>query len=120
MFEALVCYVVNASPEITKICKTVDRVVRHMVKIRPLNEMESRVDSILPDIQRHIEIRDNLVPLSTFTPVKLSTDNVDHLELFSRTKSPKRARQIQYAHPNSIELDEGAQGLAYKRRKFSL
>jgi hypothetical protein len=120
MFKALVCYVVNASPEITRICKTLDKVVRHMVRNRPLNEIEFHVDSVLPDIQRYIESRDDLVPLSIFTPVDLSIHEADHLELFSRAKSPKKARQIQYAHPNSIELDEGAQGLAYKRRRLSL
>jgi hypothetical protein len=47
---ALVCYATNVFPEFLKLGKALDRVIRHMVKNQPLEEMRPYVESLLPDV----------------------------------------------------------------------
>jgi hypothetical protein len=119
MFNVLVCYVANASPEVPRLCTILDKVARQMVKNRPLKEMKLHVDSILPDLQRYLESRDDLIPLSTFVPVDPSMHQVDPLELFSHT-TVNEANRIRCLQLDDIEMDKGKRELASKRRRLSL
>jgi hypothetical protein len=94
---ALVCYVTNAFPELPRIGKTLDRVVRHMVKNLPLEEMEPLVESILPDVQHLLHTRHDLMPLSTFARFD---QEVHHMELLEVLPGQGRAPR-----PRSIEVD---------------
>jgi hypothetical protein len=121
MFGALICYVINARPEVPRLCKMLDGVARQMVKNKPLKEMKFHVEKILPDIQRLLESQDDLIPLSKFTPVDPLAHQVDPLELSPETTSLNRKDQIQCLRTDGIELDsEGTRWLAYKRRRLSL
>jgi hypothetical protein len=120
MFKALVCYVISGSPEIPRICKMLDGVVRQMVKNRTLEEMRFHVEKILPDMQRFLENRDKLIPLSTFTLVDPLAYQVNPLELPSETSLNQEDR-IPCQWTDGIELDgKGTQGPAYKRRRLSV
>jgi hypothetical protein len=121
MFNALICYVINACPEVPRLCKMLEGVVRQMVKNRPLKEMKFHVENILPEVQRHLESRDDLIPLSEFVPIDPLAHQVDPLELSLETTPLSQRDQIQCLRTDDIELDsEGAQGLAHKRRRLSL
>jgi hypothetical protein len=87
MFNALICYIINAYLEVLQLCKMLDGVARQMVKNRPLKEMKFHIENILPDVQRLLESRDDLIPLSKFTPVDLLAHQVDPLELSLKTTS---------------------------------
>lgn len=52
MVAALVCYAINVFPELPRIGTALDRVVRHMTRNLPLEQMRSYMESILPDVQR--------------------------------------------------------------------
>ena len=95
MFNALICYVINACPEVPRLCKMLEGVVRQMVKNRPLKEMKFHVENILPDVRRHLESRDDLIPLSKFTPVDPLAHLVDLLDLSPETTSLNQRDQIQ-------------------------
>jgi hypothetical protein len=74
MFDALGCYVFNMYPEIPKLCKMLDEVVRQMVKSQTIDEIRFHVENIVPSIKSFFESRDDLMPLSQFTRVDLSSD----------------------------------------------
>lgn len=46
MFDAVVCYVFNTYPEIPKLCKMLDEVVRQMVKNQTIDEMRFYVENL--------------------------------------------------------------------------
>jgi len=46
----LVYYITNTLPELPRLGKALDRVVRHMVKSLPLEDIEPLVERILPNI----------------------------------------------------------------------
>lgn len=65
IFDALVCYVFNMYPEIPKLYKMLNEVVRQMVKSQTIDGMRFHIENIVPS-------RDDLIPLSQFTRVNLS------------------------------------------------
>jgi len=122
MFDALVCYVSNTYPEIPKLCKMLDEVVRHMAKSQMIDEMRIHVESIVPSIESFLESREDLMPPSQFTRVDLSMHQADPLELFPARLHNNRTDLIQYLRTGSTEIyeEERASGLACKRRRISL
>ena len=92
MFDALICYVINASPETSRLCKMLDGIARQMVKDRPLKELSLQVENILPSVQCLLESRDDLIPLSKFVPVGPLADS---LELSSEMTPLNRRDQVQ-------------------------
>ena len=64
MFNALVCYVFNMYPEIPKLCKMLDKVVRQMVKSQTIDEMRIHIENTVPSIESFLESRDDLMPPS--------------------------------------------------------
>jgi hypothetical protein len=65
MDVALVCYATNVFPELPKLGKALNRVVRHMVKNQPLEEMRPHVESLLPDVQRLLDSERHPLPILT-------------------------------------------------------
>jgi hypothetical protein len=121
MFNALLYYVINASPEIPRLSKRLDEVVRQMVKHKPSDKLKFDVDSILPDIQRFFDGRDDLVGLSSFKPVDLSVYQMNPLELFSETPPLNGTNRIQDLQMDDTESEEeGPRALASKRPRLSL
>lgn len=114
MFNALLYYVINASPEIPRLCKRLDEVVRQMVKQRPLNEIIFDVESIPPVVQRLFDSQNNLVSVSSFSPVDLSVYQMNPSEIFSETTSLNRSNRIQNLQIDGAESEEGTQMLASK------
>ncbi|PQE10507.1 hypothetical protein CJF31_00009237 [Rutstroemia sp. NJR-2017a BVV2] len=100
---ALVCYVTNAFPELPSLGKALDRVVRHIVKNLPLEDMEPFVKSILPEVQHLLDTRRDLMPLSTFAQFHQEVHYVELLEVFSEALRPHQ--QGQTPRPRSIEVD---------------
>jgi hypothetical protein len=95
MFGALICYVINASPETPRLCKMLDGIARQMVKDRPLKEMRFHVENILPNVQRLLESRDDLIPLSKFVPVDPSTSSRSSRTLLrDDTSEPERSDSV--------------------------
>jgi hypothetical protein len=120
MFNALLCYVINASPEIPRLSRRLDEVVRQMVKYKPSDKLKFDIDSILPDIQRFFDSQDDLVGLSSFSPVDLSVYHMDPLELFSETPSLNGTNRIQDLRDDTESEEEGTRALASKRPRLSL
>jgi hypothetical protein len=121
MFNALVCYVFNMYPEIPKLCKMLDKVVRQMVKSQTIDEMRIHIENTVPGIESFSESRDDLMPPSQFTGVDLSMYQVDSLEYFPATLH-NQTDLIKYLRTEGTEIDgeERARGLACKRRRISL
>jgi hypothetical protein len=121
MFDALVCYVSNRYPEVPKLCKMLDVVVRQMVKSQTVDEMRIHIESIVPSIESFLESRDGLMPLLQFTRVNLSMYQTDPLELFPASLY-NRTDLIQYLRIRGTEIyeEECASGRACKRRRISL
>jgi hypothetical protein len=63
----LIYYMTNGFPELPRLGKALNRIVRYMVKNLLLEEIRPLVESILPDIQHLLETRRDLMPLLTFT-----------------------------------------------------
>jgi hypothetical protein len=95
MFNALLYYVMNASLEIPRLYKRLGEVVRQMVKHKPLDRIIFDVESILLDIQQLFDSQNDLVSVSSFSPVDLSVYQMNPLELFSKTTSLNRSNRIQ-------------------------
>jgi len=72
MFNALIYYVSNRYPEIPKLGKILDEVVRQIVKSQTIDKMRINIESIIPSIESFLESRDGLMPLLQFTRVNLS------------------------------------------------
>jgi hypothetical protein len=121
MFDALVCYVFNRYPEIPKLCKMLDEVVRQMVKSQTIDEMRFYIENIVPSIESFSESRDDLMPPSQFTRIDLSIYQADPLELFP-ARLHNRTDLIQYLQTGDTEIyrEEHTSGLACKRRRISL
>ncbi|PVH72530.1 hypothetical protein DL98DRAFT_610543, partial [Cadophora sp. DSE1049] len=79
------------------------RVVRHMVKNLPLVDMEPFVESILPDVQRLLNTRRELMPLSTFARFDQEVHHVELLEVLS--EEPRPHWQGRTPRPRSIEVN---------------
>jgi len=119
MFDALVCYVFNRYPEIPKLCKVLDKVVRQMVKNRTIDEIRFQIENIVPSIERFLESRDDLMPPLQFTRVDLSIYQADPLELFPAALQ-NQTDLIQYLRTGDTEIyEERANGLLCKRRRIS-
>ena len=121
MFNALVCYVFNMYPDIPKLCKMLDKVVRQMVKSQTIDEMRIHIENIFPSIESFLESRDDLMPPSKFTRVDLSIYQADPLEYFPATLH-NQTDLIEYLRIEGTEIDgeERARGLGCKRRRISL
>jgi hypothetical protein len=121
MLDALVCYVSSRYPEVPKLGKMLDKVVRQMVKSQKIDEMRIYIDSIVPSIESFLESRDGLMPLSQFTRVNFSMYQADPLELFL-ARLHNRTGLIQYLRTGGTEVykEEFASGRVYKRRRISL
>jgi hypothetical protein len=120
MFDALVCYVSNRYPEVPKLCKMLDEVVRQMVKSQTIDEMRIHIESIVPSIESFLESRDGSMPPSQFTRVNLSMYQADPLELFP-ARLHNRTDLIQYLRTGGTKIyEECASGRACKRRRISL
>jgi hypothetical protein len=62
----LICYITNTFPELPRISKTLNKVVRHIVKNLPLKEIEPLVENILLNVKHLLYTWRDLMPLSTF------------------------------------------------------
>jgi hypothetical protein len=121
MFNALLYYVINASPEIRRLCKRLDKVVRQMVKHKPLDDIIFDAESILPDIQRLFDSQNDRVSVSSFRPVDVSAYQINLLELSSKTTSLNRSNRIQNLQMDGTESEEeGRQALPSKCPRLSL
>jgi hypothetical protein len=58
-----------------------------MVKNEPVEAMRSNIESVVLEIETFIENRESMIALISFTPVDLSVDYTDHLDLFLETRS---------------------------------
>ena len=105
MFGVLICYVINASPETSRLCKMLDGIARQMVKDRPLKELSLQVENILPNVQCLLESCDDLIPLSKFVPVDPLAHQVDSLELSSEMTPLNQRDQVQCLWTGDMELD---------------
>jgi hypothetical protein len=120
MFDALICYVSNRYPEVPKLGKMLDEVVRQMVKSQTIDEMRINIESIVPSIESFLESRDGLMPPLQFTRVNLSIYQADPLELFP-ARLLNRTDLIQHLRTGGTEIyEERASGRACKRRRISL
>jgi hypothetical protein len=63
-------------------------VVRQMVKDEPVKAVRLHIESVVPEIETFIENRESMVAPARFSPVDLSVDYTDHLDLFSETRPP--------------------------------
>jgi hypothetical protein len=95
MFNVLLYYVINTSPEIPRLCKRLGKVVQQMVKYKLLDKIIFDIESIFPDIQRLFDSQNDLVSILSFSPVDLSVYQINPLELLSETTSLNRSNQIQ-------------------------
>jgi hypothetical protein len=121
MFDAVVCYVFNTYPEIPKLCKMLDEVVRQMVKNQTINEMRFYIDNLVPSIERFLESHDDAMPPSKFARVDPSTYQADPLELFPEGLR-NRTSLSQYLWTDGPEIypEERVSGLVCKRRRIWL
>jgi hypothetical protein len=103
MFDALVCYVSNRYPEVPKLCKMLDEVVRQMVKSQTIDEMRIHIESIVPSIESFLESRDGLMPPSQFTRVNLLMNQADPLKLFP-ARLHNRTDLILYLRTGGTEI----------------
>jgi hypothetical protein len=79
------------------------------------------VESILPDIQRLFDSQNDLVSVSSFSPVDLSVYQMNPLELFLETTSLNRSNRIQNLQMDGTESEEeGTRALAFKCPRLSL
>lgn len=114
MVIALVCYTTNAFPELPRLGKALDRVVRHMVKNLPSEEMRPDVENILPDVQRCLDSQGDPLPISTLVRFDEQVHCVELLEVFS--EAPPSNWQSQIRRPRTIEIDLHS---SRKRRRSS-
>jgi hypothetical protein len=113
MVIALVCYAVNVYPELPIIGEALDRVVRHMIRNLPTEQMSSYLESILPDVQRILDSRKYFMPLSKLIRFDQEIHSVELLEVFSEEINPSTRGRIR---PRTIEVDVHS---SRKRRKLS-
>ncbi|CZR66021.1 uncharacterized protein PAC_15921 [Phialocephala subalpina] len=120
MLDALVCYVFSTYPEVPKLCKMLDKVVRQMVKSQTVSEMKFHIENITPSIENFLESRDDLMPPSQFTRVNLSMYRADPLELFP-ARLHNRTDLIQHLWIKGTQIygEERVSRLACKRRRIS-
>jgi hypothetical protein len=110
----LLYYVINASPEIPRLCKRLGKVVQQIVKYKLLDKIIFDIESILLDIQQLFDSQNDLVSILLFSPVDLSVYQINPLELLSETTSLNRSNQIQNLQIDSTESEEeGIQALAF-------
>lgn len=112
MDVALVCYAINVFPELPKLSKALERVVRHMVKNQPSEEMRHYVESLLPDVQCLLDSERHPLPVSALIRFDQDVQCVEVLEVFSEAPNPRgRIRR-----PQTIEVDLHS---SRKRRRSS-
>jgi hypothetical protein len=92
-------------------------VVRQMVKNKPLEAVRLHIENIVLEIEIFIENRENMVALARFSPVDLSVDYTDHLDLFSETRPLIRVDVYLEREKIILSGEENIQRLACKHRK---
>jgi hypothetical protein len=95
MFSVLICYVINASLETSRICKMLNGIAQQMANDRLLKELSLQVETILLNVQCLLESRDDLIPSSKFVLVDLLAHQVDSLELLSKMTPLNQRDQVQ-------------------------
>jgi hypothetical protein len=88
-----------------------------MVKNEPVEAVRSHIDSVAPEIENFIENRESMVAPARFSPVDLSVDYTDHLDLFSETR-PIGADMCPQGDKMALSEEESTQRLVRKRRKL--
>jgi hypothetical protein len=63
-------------------------VVQQMVKNELVEAVSLHIESVVPEFETFIENRESMIPPAKFTPVDLSADHIDHLDLFSEIRPP--------------------------------
>ena len=89
--------------------------VRQMVKDEPVEAVRLHIESVVPEIETFIENRESMVAPARFSPVDLSVDYTDHLDLFSETRPPIACLE---GENMALSGEECTQRLARKRRKL--
>lgn len=92
--------------------------VRQMVKDEPVEAVRLHIESVVPEIETFIENRESMVAPARFSPVDLSVDYTDHLDLFSETGPPIGADACLEGEKMALSGEECTQRLARKRRKL--
>jgi len=95
-------------------------VVRQMVKNEPVEAMRSNIESVIPEIETFIENRGGMIAPVSFTPVDLSVDYADHLDLFSETRSPIGPDLFLQGGKRALSGEGNMQRSVGKRRRLSL
>jgi hypothetical protein len=88
-----------------------------MVKNEPLEAMRLYIENVVPEIETFIKNRESIVALARFSPVDLSVDYTDYLDLFSEIKPLIRADIYLEKEKIILSREENTQRLAYKHRK---
>jgi hypothetical protein len=92
-----------------------------MVKNQTIDDMRFYVKDLVPSIESFLESRDDLMPLSEFVRVDLSTYQADPLELFpARLRNRTSLNRYPRTEGAEIYREERASGFACKRRKTLL
>jgi len=91
-----------------------------MVKNKPVKAIKSNIESVIPEIETFIENRESIIAPVSFTPVNLSVDYADHLNLFSETRSPIRPEMFVQGAKRALSGERNMQRLVGKRLKLLL
>lgn len=83
MFDAFLCYVVNTYPEVPRLCRKLDGILRTLVKDQPMDAMMAYVGSVIPDIEKFLLEQDGAFPTSAFVIPSSPDTCMDLLEFAS-------------------------------------
>jgi hypothetical protein len=89
-----------------------------MVKNEPVEAVRLHIESVVPEIETFMENRESMVAPARFSPVNLSVDYTDLLDLFSETRPPIGADVCLEGKKMAVSGEESTQRLARKRRKL--
>jgi hypothetical protein len=91
-----------------------------MVKNKLVEAIKSNIKSVIPEIETFIKNCESIIALVSFTPVNLSIDYANHLNLFSKTRSPIRPDMFVQGSKRALSGERNIQRLIGKRLKLLL
>jgi hypothetical protein len=86
MFNIFIYYILNIFPDILKLYKRLDIIIRQIVKNKLIEAIRLNIKSVVLKIKIFIKNCENIIALISFTLINLLIDYADYLNLFLETR----------------------------------
>jgi len=80
MVDAFLCYVLNTYPGLPEIFRSLDSIVRNMVRSRCSAAAAGDTERLVPDIERFLQNQDTVFPTAPFAMPSISESGLEFLE----------------------------------------